>query len=205
MTQVAEERGHGLRDVGPPGLGDGVEQVLREIGLRLDHPRQPHDQRGSDARVALTDRSFDDALAAAHRLLGVAHDGGHERDAGAPPLGGGERFVETSLDLFLERGLDRSEQPARDRGVAPDQRLAIGEQHVEDGLHRSGGELAQRVGVALLRAQHGLAGSVLDELRGQPPDRQRARAGAVDPALEELWPRHQRERERVCVHRASYR
>ncbi len=69
------------------------------------------------------------------------------------PLRGGERLVQACLDLLLERRLDRGEEAPRDGGVTPDQRLAIGEQHVEDRLHGPRRELPQRVRVALLRSK----------------------------------------------------
>jgi hypothetical protein len=83
-------------------------------------------------------------------------------------------------------------------------RLAIGEQRQLDALDRIVREQLLGMRIALLGAHHRAARGVLEELGREPARGQGAGLGALEPAVAELAPGHERERQRVGVHRAAH-
>jgi hypothetical protein len=123
--------------------------------------------------------------------------------SGAAPFGGRQVGVERHVDLLTQAGLNGRQDAARDRRVAPDERLAIVQQRLVNRTDRIGEQQVARVRIALLRPKYRFTRGVLQQLGSQPAHGQGAGARLVEPALTHLATRDERERQRVSVHAAA--
>ena len=202
VTEIADRLGHLRRRSGE----HEIEHLRRDLGLRLDRARDPPDERRRARRVlpreetTLHDRGRD--LERIVRAYGPERRQGRRR---APPLRRAQALLQALLDLLLELRDPPGAETARNGDVAPDERLAVGEQPVVRRADVFTDEHAQGVGVSHLRPPRRLARRALEDLRDEPSRRQRARRRDRDPLALELAPAHQRKRERTVRDRVRER
>jgi hypothetical protein len=149
--------------------------------------------------VALEQLAAQQALALRQSRLGILHQARHQRDHGAAPFGGAERWVELEIDLFAQSWIHGGKQAARHGGVPPDERFTIGEQHAIAGLHARVLKAPERPGVAVLLAAHDFARGAFQNDGGHAPRGQGALRRLGDPGLERILTRDQGQRQRVGV------
>ncbi|MDC0744262.1 hypothetical protein [Polyangium mundeleinium] len=140
-AELQAEIGDAVGDGDRVGRGDGFEQRFGGLGLGVGGAGQAPDHGDGEAGIFAQQARGEEIAARGEVVLGVDRDARDERGRGAAPLGGREVRREVFADLALELGERAGEQATRGGDVAPDERLAIGEEQVvglEDDVGRGG-------------------------------------------------------------------